>query len=297
MDKLRAMTVFREVARQESFTLAAAQLSLATSAVSRYVAELERWLNVQLIYRTTRSISLTPAGRAYLEQIEDILQRVDRLELAAKQQQGSVSGVLRITAPLYLGQKWLSPFVSEFMGQYPGVDISVFLTNRHVNMVEEGIDLALKIGRLKDSNFKYRPVSQTFLTCFASPAYLACHGTPKTPDDLKAHSCLYDFAVGPSKRWHMVDPVSGRELSVAIDGRYEVNSGEMVKQAVLDGMGIGYLPDLFIEEELVSGKLLPVLEEYRQTAVPISLVYPQNWGVTTLLRTFVDAFVERYGID
>ncbi|WP_211829241.1 LysR family transcriptional regulator [Kistimonas asteriae] len=296
MDKLRAMTVFREVARQGSFTRASAQLSLATSAVSRYVAELERWLDTQLIYRTTRSISLTPAGRTYLDQMDEILQRVDRLELAVKQQQSTVSGILRITAPLYLGQKWLSPLAAEFMGKYPGVDISVFLTNRHVNMVEEGMDLALKIGRLKDSNFKYRTVSHTLVTCFASPLYLARHGTPKTPDDLKAHNCLYDSVVGPSKRWHMVDPASGRELSVAIDGRYEVNSGEMVKQAALDGMGIGYLPDLFIEEELGTGELLPVLEEYRQAAVPISLVYPQNWGVTPLLRTFVDAVVEQYGV-
>jgi len=292
MDKLRSMQIFREVCRQGSFSGAADTLELANSAVSRQVTELEKWLGVKLLYRTTRTLSLTDDGRVYLEKIEEILASVHDLEQQASSSQQEVKGSLNITAPEFLGRYIFKPMLPQFLQRYPDVKVSMLLVDRLVDIVEEGFDLALRVAELGESNYITRRLDSMQLKVVASPDYLQKHGTPTTPDDLKDHNCLHDATAPHNRRWHFVGPDG--DMRVSVDGNLVVNNAEMVVQMATESLGIAYLPDFFLKEAIAQGILVQVLDQYTKEPYSISILYPYNRHMNLTLRTFIDYLFEYY---
>jgi len=293
MDKLRSMQVFREVCRQGSFSAAANELSLVNSAVSRQVTELEQWLGVKLLYRTTRTLSLTDDGKVYLQKIEEILGNVLELEQQASSRQQEVSGTLNITAPEFLGRYVFQPVLSHFLELYPKVNVSLLLVDRLVDIVAEGFDLALRVSEPQESNLIMRKLNTMRLKVVASPDYLEKHGLPKSPHELAEHNCLYDNTAPHQKRWIFFSPEG--DFRVSVDGNLVINNGEMVVQMAIESAGIAYLPDFFVNAGIEEGKLVHILDDYTKPSFPIFILYPYNRHMNLTLRTFIDTLFERYG--
>ena len=292
MDKLRSMEVFREVCRQGSFSSAAESLKLANSAVSRQVTELEHWLGVKLLYRTTRTLSLTDDGKVYLEKIEAILSNVVELEQQASNSQQDVCGNLNITAPQFLGRHVFQQILPLFLKQNPEVNVSLLLVDRLVDLVSEGFDIALRVSEPQESNHIMRKLDSMRLKAVAAPAYLKKHGTPKSPQELKEHNCLHDDIAPHHRRWHFKS--SDGDIRIPIKGNLVINDGEMVVQMAQAAMGIAYLPDFFVDELIAAGKLTPILDEYTKESYPIFILYPYNRHMNLTLRTFIDTLFENY---
>jgi LysR family transcriptional regulator for bpeEF and oprC len=291
MDKLRGMVIFREVARKHSFSKAAESLQLANSAVSRYVTELEQWLNVKLLYRTTRSLALTEEGKLYLEKIDDILDRVTQLEDLAVQSQQELRGTLRVTAPSFWGAFVLKPLMVEFMSQHPKVKIHALFLNRKVSLVEEGYDLAVRIGHLPSSGLIARQVSTVKLKLAAAPRYLLAHGNPAQPDDLKQHECLIDTVPDYQTKWPFLKDT--KSLSVPVEGKMHSNDPELLRDMALSGLGIVYLPEFFIDPYIKTGELVELLPDQMLAATPVNLVFPPNKQMNPALRAFIDMIADR----
>lgn len=286
------MQVFREVCRHGSFSAAAESLELANSAVSRQVTELEKWLGVKLLYRTTRTLSLTDDGRIYLEKIEAILGGVRALEQQASSSQIEVHGTLNITAPLFLGRHILEPMLSGFLKRYPAVNVSLLLVDRFVDLVAEGFDLALRVGVLQESNLMARQLDNMRLKAVAAPEYLEKYSVPNSPQDLSKHNCLYDSVARQNHRWHFSS--KDGEIITPVEGNLTINDGEMVVQMAVDALGVAYLPDFFVDDLISAGKLVPVLDDYTKDAYPVSIIYPHNRHMNLTLRTFIDSLFEYY---
>lgn len=288
MDKLRAMQVFREVVRCGSFSAAGESLHLVNSAVSRQVSELERLLGTKLLYRTTRALSLTHDGQVYLEKIDEILDGVSELEQLAEDSHQTVRGSLKITAPTFLGRHILEPLLPDFLIRHQQVKVSLLLVDRFINLVEEGFDLAIRVGELPDSSLFSRKMGETRLKCVASPDYLKKAGMPETPNELREHNCLFDSVVS-HKKWTFKDKQN--EYNIEIDGNTTVNNGEMVCQMATNSVGIAYLPDFFVNQFLAEGKLVELLSEYSIEPYPISMLYPHNRHKSLALKTLMDYII------
>ena len=289
MDKLRAMQVFREVVKCGSFSAAGDSLNLVNSAVSRQVSELERLLGTKLLYRTTRALSLTHDGQMHLEKIDEILDGVSELEQLAEDSHLIVRGSLKITAPTFLGRHILEPLLPEFLTKHPQVKVSLLLVDRFINLVEEGFDLAIRVGELPDSSLFSRQMGETRLKCVASPDYLKKAGMPEMPNELGEHNCLFDSVVS-HKKWVFKGPDG--EYNIAIDGNTAVNNGEMVCQMAVDSVGIAYLPDFFVNQPLAEGKVIELLSEYTHESYPISMLYPHNRHKSLALKTLMNYIID-----
>lgn len=290
MDKLRAMQVFKEVAKQHSFSRAAENLDLANSAVSRYVNELEQWLGIKLLYRTTRSLTLTDDGKIYLEKIENIIDSVNELESTATRGQQELRGKLKITAPNFWGTFVLKPLLMNFLNIHTKVTIQTLFLYRRVNLIEEGYDLAIRIGKLPDSGLIAREVSTLSLKLVASPKYIAEHGTPRHPKDLLAHQCLIDMVPDFQNKWPFTE--SGKSFSVAVSGNNTSNEPELLRDLALNHQGIVYLPQFFTDPFIASGEFIELLPDFTISDLPVNLVYPQNKQMNPALRAFIDMLIE-----
>lgn len=295
MDKLRGMEIFREVARKHSFSKAAESLDLANSAVSRYVTELEQWLNVKLLYRTTRSLTLTEEGKLYLEKIEDILTSVETLENISVAGQQELRGTLRITAPSFWGTFVLKSLMVNFMGEHPNVKINSLFLYRKVNLIEEGYDLAVRIGHLPSSGLVARQISTMQLKLVATPEYIAKHGLPKHPGDLVHHQCLIDTVPDYHSKWPFIE--NKKSFSVAVDGRMVSNEPELLRDLALDSQGIVYLPEFFIDPYIASGEFVEILPDFCIANLPVNIVYPHNKQMNPALRAFIDSLVDHLKSD
>lgn len=290
MDLIRAMRVFRCVVEQQSFSAAARELNVVISAVSRHVTELEQHYGCRLLNRTTRSMSLTAEGQLYLSRFEAILESVDALEQDATERQQTVSGSLRITAPLHAaGYGVLQPRVSQFLTRYPDVKLNWLLLNRYVNLVEEGVDLAVRVGQLEDSNMVARPLGTLRVYFVASPAYLARAGTPESPADLTEHRCVVDSSNRQPGRWRYQGKRG--EQTIAVPASLEVNDGSVAAQFAADGLGIACLPDFIVASWLERGELVRVLQNFEVPAIPLSLVYPANRLMSPALKALIDTLL------
>jgi LysR family transcriptional regulator for bpeEF and oprC len=293
MDKLRSMQVFSEVVRLGSFSAAADSLDLVTSAVSRQVSELEQWLGTRLLYRTTRSLSLTEEGRQYLHRFESLLADVADLEQQATEQRDEVVGTLRVTTFPFMAEYLIQPVLPDFLAQNPKVKVSLVLGNQLMSLVDEGLDLAIRVGVLPDSNLNARQIGTVKMRTVASQDYLKNHGYPQKPDDLKDHNCLYDAVLDRhNQRWSYLQ--DGKEVSAPVAGNLVVNGGELITEMAVQGVGIAYLPNFFVDQAILEKKLLPVLENYDHVTFPLTLLYPQNRQESRALRLFIDLLVERY---
>lgn len=284
------MRTFLTVVEHNSFSAASQQLNLVTSAVSRQVSDLENYYNCQLLYRTTRSMHLTADGEFYREQFENVLAQLDQLETDSHQRLQKIAGHLRITTPLNSNLVGMQDLFAQFCQHYPEVNLSWMLVNRYVNLVEEGVDLAIRAGELEDSSLIGRQFGKIMVQFVAHPDYLAKHGTPAHPKDLQRHKCLLDSSTTQPGRWNYMD--NGRERHITVNGPIDVNSGSMVAEFAARGSGIARLPSFMISRYLEAGTLVSILEDYQLPPTPISLVYPANRSVNPALKTLVQFLLE-----
>jgi len=290
MDKFRAIQVFIEVAKLESFSAAARQLHMSTTAVSRYVMELEDWLGVQLFNRTTRHLGLTDAGRAYLDRCTHIIDDVENLERTSRDMKENPQGKINVTAPVFMGRLFLSPILPEFLKKYPRIRLNLQLVDRYVNLVDEGFDVALRIGNLPDSNLISRKLGDMRMVMVASPTYVKKHGAPKSIKELQNFNCIVDSVADYLDRWPLLN--KNTPVSVRVDSNLSINNGELVREMVLAGLGITLLPDFFVASDIKANKLVPILKDKIDKHGTISAVYPQSRYLSSSVRVFVDFLMD-----
>ena len=286
MDRLELMRVFTVVARRGSFSAAADELDIAVQTVSKYIKSLEDHLDAQLFDRTTRKVSLNSTGRAYLEKCLDILEQVEEVELSVKREQSLPKGRIRMSAPTAFGELHLVPTLAKFQASYPDVSIELDLSNRRVALVEEGFDLALRIGQLSDSSMIARKLSSMRLSVVASPAYLEKFGRPSTPYDLETHNCLVDPNIRFGRNWPFL--IEGKEVRVPVSGSFSANSPASVKKMVLAGLGIGICPSYILSEARIAGEVEVLLEENEAVEFGVYAIYPHRKHLTHRVRALVD---------
>ena len=294
MDALTDIAVFVRVVERGSFTLAADDLDLSRAVVSKYLSRLEERLGARLLNRTTRRLSLTEAGAALFEASRGALERIEEAEAAVAQLQSEPRGRLRVSAPMSFGILHLGPALAEFARRHPRVTLDVRLDDRFVNLVEEGVDVAVRIGNLTDSSLVARKLATTKAVACASPGYLAEHGEPETPEDLASHNCLVYSYLSTANVWRFTSP-DGREIPVAVNGTFRINNGIVLAEAAVAGHGILVSPSFYVAELLRSGRLKRILGLYRLRELGIHAVYPQRGHVPPKVRAFVDFLAQRFG--
>ncbi len=291
MADLSELEIFVNVVDTGSFTAAARRLGVSKSHVSKQVSALEDRLGAQLLHRTTRSLSLTDAGQAFYERGSLILEQIEEAERAVTQLQTTPRGRLKISMPMTFGQRYVTPLLVEFMARFPELDVELDMSDRKVDVIDEGFDLAIRIGELQDSSLMMRKLADAERYCCASPAYLEEYGTPTHPSDLVDHQCL-QYAYGRLNTWQFVSP-DDEELFVQVDGRLRANNGEALIEACVAGMGICLVPDFLIGEHLQAGRLVRILDEWNEWNAGVYALYPHNRHLSAKVRQFVDFLVER----
>jgi DNA-binding transcriptional LysR family regulator len=293
VDRLASIQVFAQVVETGSFAKAADRLGLSTSAASRHVAELEGHLQTRLLNRTTRRVSLTESGRAFYERAVQLLGDLAEAEQEASSAAVVPRGTIRLTTAINFGVRHIAPAIAEFMGRHPEVRFDVSLSDRVVDLVEEGFDLAIRIGSPGGDNLVARKLGETRLVPCASPDYLAKHGAPKTPEELERHNCLTYEYVSPRHVWRFRDR-SGAERSVRVAGRLHSNNGDLLAEAAAQGAGIVFEPAFIVGPEVRAGRLVPLLQEFVPAPVPIYALYPSRKHLSAKVRGFVEFLVERF---
>jgi DNA-binding transcriptional LysR family regulator len=296
MDRLQALQTFAKVVEQGSFARAADRLGLSTSAVSRAVADLEAHLGVRLMNRTTRRLSLTDSGRAFLERVVQFLADLEEAEAAVSAGALAPRGTLRMTSAITFGERYLAPAIAEFMQQHPDVRFDVELSDRVVDLVDEGFDLAVRIGAAGSAALIARRIGQTQLVCCAAPAYLARHGLPRRPEDLARHRC-FAYAYQPLRGVWQFRDVHGAERSVRIAGPVQANNGRLLASIALTGAGIVLEPDFIVGDDVARGALVHLLPGFSPPSSPIYAVYPSRRHLSAKVRAFVDFLAERFARD
>ncbi|PSW63086.1 LysR family transcriptional regulator [Photobacterium kishitanii] len=281
------VTEFVAVAETESFTAASKRLGISTAQVSRQVSALENRLNTKLFYRTTRKVSLTEEGNVYYQHCRQVLDGLEDAERAISNLRGKPQGLIKLTAPVTYGEKYIMPLVNDFMLQYPEVEVTIDMTNRQVDLVEGSFDLAIRLGRLTSSSMMAkRLTSRTMYVC-ASPEYLQKFGIPHSLSELRQHNCL----IGNYDHWRFQE--SGKEKSIRVSGTLNCNSGYGLRDAVIKGIGLAQLPDYYIDKDLESGAIVPILTNYQEPDEGIWALYPHNRHLSPKVRMLVDYLAEQ----
>lgn len=281
------VTEFVAVAETESFTAASKRLGISTAQVSRQVSALENRLNTKLFYRNTRKVSLTEEGNVYYQHCRQVLDGLEDAERAISNLRGKPQGLIKLTAPVTYGEKYIMPLVNDFMLQYPEVEVTIDFTNRQVDLVEGSFDLAIRLGRLTSSSMMAkRLTSRTMYVC-ASPAYLQKFGIPHSLSELRQHNCL----IGNYDHWRFQE--SGKEKSIRVSGTLNCNSGYGLRDAVIKGIGLAQLPDYYIDKDLESGDIVPILTNYQEPDEGIWALYPHNRHLSPKVRMLVDYLAEQ----
>ncbi len=294
MDSIGGMITFARVVEANSFSEAARRLGISKSAVSKQIARLEDHLGARLLNRTTRRISPTEVGAAFYERCARIIAEVEEAELAVTRLQEEPRGVLRVNAPMSFGILHLAPAISVFLKRYPDMDIDLTLNDRFVDLIDEGYDLAIRIGTMADSSLIARKLAPSRLVLCAAPAYLRRSGMPAEPRELAGHDCLvYSLATG-GDLWKFTD-TEGKPHPVRVTARLRVNNGDVMRDIAASGLGLTVLPNFIAAKDLEKGTLVPVLTDYSLPETAVSAVYPQNRHLSTKIRVFVDFLASRFG--
>lgn len=295
MDRLTGMSTFVEVVNAGGFAAAAQRLGVSRAQVSKAVMRLEAHLGTRLLNRTTRRISLTETGRVYYERCREILEEIDEVERIAGEQSDRPRGRLTVSAPTSFGILHLKQLIPEYITAYPEVQVSLSLSDRFVDVVAEGFDLAIRIGELEDSSLIARRIAPSRRVFCASPDYLARQGTPKVPQDLAIHACLiYANDLKPDT-WTLHGP-RGTE-SVRVNGPVCADNGDILRASALAGLGVTLLPTFIVGPDLASGRLQQVLHTYCPADISIHAVYPSRRHLSAKVRTFVEFLVRQFGND
>ncbi len=286
MDKLRAMAAFAAIAERGSLTAAAAALDSSLPAVVRLLAGLEKQLGVRLLNRTTRRSALTDEGRDYLERCRRVLAEVEQADSAVTERQQRPSGRLALTAPVLFGRLHVAPLVAAYLARHPDVKAELLLLDRNVDLIEEGLDLAVRIGKLADSSLVAIACGRTQRVVCASPAYLRRAGTPKSPEDLRAHRCIGFIGLSRGQDWEFVK--RGRKVRVRVDGPLITNQGDTAIEACRLGLGCGIFLGYQVRDAIAAGELKVLLQAYAPPPLPVSIVYPHARLLPRRVRAFVD---------
>ncbi len=290
MNQLGDMTAFAKVVETGSFTAAARQLRLSSTMVSKHVRELEDRLGLKLLNRTTRRVSLTEVGALYYERCAPLLAEIAELECMASQMNTTPRGLLRVSAPLAFGAARVAPALADFSKHYPDVTVELILTDRVVDLVEEGFDLAVRFGDPGNSSLITRQLAIYPTMVCATPAYLAEHGIPATPEDLARHNCLTQTTEQFSRQWTFLGP-DGRSHAVRISGNFRTNSISAQLAAALRGQGLTLQPSHVVADEIISGRLAQVLAAFRAPELVARVVYLPGRHLSAKTRAFIDFFV------
>ncbi len=295
MDRLQAMAVFVAVAEEQGFAPAARRLAMSPPVVTRAIAALEERIGARLLHRTTRSVRLTDAGTRYLEDCRRILSEIDEAEEAAAGSHREPRGQLAITASVLFGHRYVAPILLDFLDRHPRVSARTLFVDRVVNLMEEGLDVAVRIADLPDSGMTALRVGSVRRLVCASPAYLAEHGVPQTPEDLASHRTIAFQGVAPSPEWSFRSGES--EVRVGTSPRLEVNTAEMAITAATQGHGLTRVLSYMVAPELAAGRLEIVLAEHEPAPIPIHLVHREGRRASARMRAFIDFAAQRLRAD
>ncbi len=290
MDKLTSMNVFVRVAKAGSFAGAARDLGISRAMATKHIMQLESELNTRLFNRTTRNISLTEVGQSYLERCQQVLLDVEEMEAAVTHLQREPRGVLKISAPPVIGATQIAPALTEYLIGYPELSVEMVLKGGQVDLIDEGVDIAIYLGPISDTSLVARKLASSSLVVCASPEYLKQHGVPQDPEDLEEHSCLINWAIPPRNKWRFKGILGEREITVT--GRMQANMGDPIRMAAVNGLGLVMLPSYIVGRDIEKGKLVPVMEDYAVAPLDIHAVYPHRKYLSAKVRSFVDFIQE-----
>jgi len=292
MDKIETMRAFVAVAQEHSFTAAGRRLGVSTKLVSKYVQHLEGRLRTQLFNRTTRSVSLTDVGAAYLERCRPVLEQMDELDDLVRERQGALAGPIRLTAPTGFGSTRLTEALIPFLKIHTEVELDMKLTDNRVALVEEGLDLAIRIGALRDSTLIARKLADMPLVLCASPDYLDKSGRPQSPEALATHACLVDSNQLEQNTWRL--RAGGTERVVRLTGMVLTNSPGALAQMAAGGLGIARSPLYAVETALAEGTLERVLPDHETSVFGVYALYPPNRHLTRRVRALIDHLAREF---
>ena len=295
MDRLHSMTVFVAVAESESFSGGARKLGMSPPAVTRTVAALEDRLGVKLLNRTTRHVRVTDAGQRYLEDSRRIIADSDEADEVAAGINAEPRGHLAITAPMMFGRMYVTPGIVEFLQRYPSMEVSAVFLDRIVNLLEEGLDVGIRIGDLPESNMKAQRVGYVRQVTCAAPDYLQLNGVPLSPQDLQNHQLVTASAISSSVEWKFIH--DGKMIPVRVKPRLTVSSNDAAIEAVVRGCGITRLLSYQIAPQLEGGQLDILLKEYEPAPLPIHVVHREGKYTSAKTRAFVDLIADRIRED
>ena len=293
MDRLRAMEVFVEVVRKNGFARAADALDTSPANVTRIISDLEAHLGTRLLNRSSRKMSLTESGDALYERAKAIVEDMAEVEAIASSSSMKPRGLLRINAPLSFGILHLAPLWAKFLALYPDVELDVALIDRVVDIVDEGYDMALRISRSGSASHAARKLATSHNICCAAPSYLARHGTPAVPADLKEHNCIVYSHASTSNEWQFSDD-NGQPHPVKVGGRMHTNNGDTARAAALGGAGVIWQPTFLIGADLRAGRLVRLLPGYRLPDIDILAVYPSRRHLSAKVRVMIDFLADEF---
>ncbi|CAM3060223.1 LysR substrate-binding domain-containing protein [Moritella viscosa] len=282
MSDWSGVSEFVAVAETESFTAAAKRLGISTAQVSRQVSALEERLSAKLFYRTTRKVSVTEVGGIYYQHCRQVMDGLADAERAITNLQSTPKGKLKITAPITYGERSVAPLVNDFVMQYPELEVQLVLSNQQIDLIDEGFDLAIRLGQLGDSSMIGKRLAIRKQYVCAAPEYLSAFGAPHTLSELERHNCLS----GTLDYWRFQE--KGKARNIRVKGNFSCNSGPVLVDAALKGVGIVQLPDYYVQEYINQGQLIELLPNYREPDDAVWALYPQNRHLSPKVRMLVD---------
>jgi DNA-binding transcriptional LysR family regulator len=296
MDIIAAMRVFVRVAEAGGFTTVAREMRVTQPTVSRLVAALEEHLGVRLFHRSTRALSLTDDGRHFYELAQHALEAVAEAETAVGKRRARAFGRLRLSIPVAFGRLHVAPRLPRFLELHPEVQIDLAMSDNFVDLVGEGIDLAIRVGEIADPTLIARPIGTTRRVTVAARRYLERRGEPIHPSDLAAHDCIVYTGLATVNQWHFASPAG--DLMVPVQGRYRSDNSEGVREGILGGLGIAVIPIwLFKDKEIDGGDVRIILRDFEPTSLPIHAVYPSRRLVPTKVRAMIDFLAAEFARD
>jgi DNA-binding transcriptional LysR family regulator len=290
MDRLQAMIAFVTVVETEGFASAARKLNVSPSVISRLMTEFEEHLGVRLLTRTTRIVRVTDAGATFFEDCRRILAEIEAAELSAVGLSTTPCGQLTVTAPVLFGKMYVTPLALDYLTRYPAVNLNCWFLDRIVNLVDEGVDVAIRIGELPSSSLQAIAVGKVRRVLCASPDYLETHGVPQRPEDLASHVTIQATGLTPSPEWRF--RVNGKPLTVPIQPRLATTNNDSAIAAALAGLGIVRLVSYQVAQELAEGRLRAVLSDYELVPLPIHVVHREGKHANQKVRAFLDLAIE-----
>ncbi|MBG7610148.1 MAG: LysR family transcriptional regulator [Anaerolineae bacterium] len=292
MDVMHSMAVFRRVVEAESFSAVARETNMSQSTVSKHIASLEERLDTKLLNRSTRSLKLTEAGKEYYHHCIRILSDFQEAEASVGKGKIDPTGTLRISTSAAFGRTCILPYLSEFLSTYPDINIDLIFNDNYIDLVKEGIDLAIRIGPLEDSSLIARKIGSSPRVVVASPEYLVNHGRPKKPADLIKHDCLFYTLQKSPDLWYFNSKQEGDE-SIRVNSRLKASSPDAICDATLEGLGISILGEWYVRKHIQKGKLKVILPDYKPTTFDIHAVYPERRFVPQKVKRMIEFLTEK----